>query len=122
MEFKTVTIACPIRDREAYLPSYLQAIVNQTYPRCFTNLFFVTNNITDNSIKILKQFKEKYSKKYPLIRLDNLNNDKIPYDGEKRLVRARDGRVYNHLAELRNYITNNVNTDFLFSVDSDIML
>lgn len=119
---KSVTIACPIRDREDYLPYYLDNILQQTYPKELTNLFFVTNNITDNSIKILKKFKTHNSHKYPLIRIDSYNNEKIPYDGEKRLARAMDNSVYDFLAHLRNYICMNVNTEYLFSVDSDIML
>lgn len=123
MEYnKTVTIASPIRDREKYLPFYLKAISNQTYPKNLTNLLFVTNNIKDNSLKILKQFKSNNSNKYNLIRIDNINNENIPHDGENRLLRARTKKVYYFLAELRNYICSNTNTDFLLSVDSDIML
>jgi glycosyltransferase involved in cell wall biosynthesis len=123
MEFnKTVTIACPVRDREIYLPYYLKNILNQTYPKQLTNLFFVANNVTDSSLQILKSFKKKYSEKYPLIRIDRYDNDKIPYDGEKRMVRGKNMQVYSFLAELRNYICKNTETDYLFSVDSDIML
>lgn len=123
MEYtKTVTIASPIRDRELYLPFYLQAILEQTYPKELTNLLFVTNNVTDNSIKILKKFKKLYDEKYSLIRIDDYSNSNIPYDGEIRCVRAKTTKVYSFLAELRNYICQNSNTDHLFSVDSDIML
>lgn len=118
----TVTIACPVRDREDYLPYYLQAILKQTYPRNLTNLFFVANNVTDNSIKILKTFKQQHSQNYPLIRIAELNNEKIPYDGSNRMVRTKNQDVYNFLATLRNYICKNVSTDYLFSCDSDIMI
>jgi cellulose synthase/poly-beta-1,6-N-acetylglucosamine synthase-like glycosyltransferase len=119
---KTVTIASPIRDRENYLPTYLECILKQTYPKKLTNLFFVTNNIKDNSIQILKQFKKEHENKFNLIRLDNYNNENIPHDGEHRLLRAKTKKIYLFLAELRNYICQKVNTDYLFSVDSDIML
>lgn len=119
---KTVTIACPVRDREQYLPFYLNAIQKQTYPKKLISLFFVTNNITDDSLKILKKFKQQHSKSYANIRIDDYSNETIPYDGENRTVRAVTNKVYHFLSDLRNYIAKNTTTDFLFSVDSDIML
>lgn len=124
MEFnKTITIACPISNREDYLPYYLWNIIKQTYPKNLINIFFVTNNIKDNSIKILKNFKTKYKNEYNEIRLDNIDNNTVLDDtGNNRAVRNINNNVYTFLATLRNYITKYTNTDYLFSVDSDIMI
>lgn len=119
---KTVTIACPVRNREQYLPFYLDSIFKQTFPKELTNLFFVTNNCTDDSKKILKKFKQTHEHLYPHIRIDNIDNDAIPDDTESRYIRSKTNSIYVFLAELRNYIAFNTNTDFLFSCDSDIML
>jgi len=119
---ETITIACPIHNRGKYLPFYLKCILNQTYPKNQTDLFFVTNNCTDDSIKILMKFKQAHSDKYSNIRLDNINDKSIPSDGEDRYSRSRTTVIYDFLSYLRNYICRNTNTDYLFSVDSDIML
>jgi len=119
---KTVTIACPVRNREQYLPFYLDCIKKQTYPKQWTNLFFVTNNCTDNSKKILNIFKKNNEHLYPLIRIDNIDNDKIPDDSSDRYIRSKTNSIYSFLAYLRNYITSNCNTNYLLSCDSDIMM
>jgi glycosyltransferase involved in cell wall biosynthesis len=94
MKNHTVTIACPVSNRAEYLPFYLDAILKQTYPKELTNLLFVANNVTDNSIQILKKFKQDYLNTYPLIRIEIINNQKIPDDTNKREIRAKTDAVY----------------------------
>ena len=116
-----VTIAAPISNREEYLPSYLNCILAQTYPKDLTSLYFLINNSTDQSKKILYNFRKEYIYLFKDITIDEYNNKDIP-DSRNRQNRVLDYRVYDHLSYLRNTVCEKVNTDWLFSVDSDIML
>jgi len=118
---ETVTISAPISNREAYIPSYLKCILSQTYPKELTNLYFLINNSQDNSQTLLKQFKKKYQISYNKIDVKIYNNSKIP-SSKDRLNRIIDNSLYEHLAYIRNLIFESIDTDWVFSVDSDIML
>lgn len=121
---KTITIAAPIRDREWVLPCYLNHIFNLNYPKEKITLLWIVNESLDNSSNILKQFKFQHINLYnnihilekPIIGLDNdsrfINNNKF----------VRIDQIYKHLANLRNEICDFAITDYLFSVDSDILL
>lgn len=114
-----VTVACPIRNRAAYLPHYLSAILKQTFPKKLTNLIFILNNSTDDSEKILYNFQNKYKDEYNKINIYTYNNINAPEDIRDPMHRAK---VYPMLANLRNIISDKTKTEWLFSVDSDIML
>lgn len=113
------TIAAPIRNRQEYLPHYLSAIAKQTFPKKLTNLIFILNNSTDDSEKILYNFQNKYKDEYNKINIYTYNNSIAPEDMRDPQHRAK---VYPMLANLRNVISDKTKTEFLFSVDSDIML
>lgn len=118
---KHITIAAPISNREEYLPSYLSSILAQTYPQELTSIYFLLNNSQDKSKTILYNFQKEYKNTYHKITIEEYNKKNIP-DSRDRINRIRDNRVYNHLADLRNIVCNRVDTEWLFSVDSDIML
>ncbi len=117
-ENPTITIACPVRNREWVLPYYLDHITKLTYPSNKIFLLFILNNSTDSSQIILENFKKTNFHKYNSIKIKTLNFKEQP-DDCRTLNRLEN---YSFLAELRNYITSLVNTDYLFSVDSDILI
>lgn len=117
--FPLVTITAPIRSRQKILPYYLNGILSQTFPHSNTQLLFVINNSTDNSENILNEFKKQYENEYMRIRIEKYNRPNVPEDKRIRNVRPA---IYTHLAEMRNYIAQQVKTEWQMSVDSDIIL
>lgn len=120
--FPTITIAAPVRNRQEYLPYYLSNIANQSFPKSNTNLYFLINNSTDKSEEILYKFKNEYNAQYNRIKIDKFNRPNIPEDVDIRSANIRMNYIYTHLAEMRNCILFQCKTDWLFSVDTDIML
>lgn len=66
----TVTIAILAKDKAHTLELYLQCIEQQTWPKKATNLYIRTNNNTDATAQILKQWLEKVHDDYALIFFD----------------------------------------------------
>ena len=120
MNKKTITIATLVRNREYILPHYLNHIYNIDYDKSKINILWVVNNSNDNSQKILEDFKSKYNSEYNKIKIDVINKTNLKEDTRKK--EPRIDYIYKHLAELRNYICENSNTDYLFSIDSDILV
>lgn len=119
MSLPTVTIAAPIRNREWILNQYLDHIIGLDYPKDRINIHFVLNDSTDFSREILLDFKKKYKNEYNEIHIDTYNRQ-VPEDARSALIRNK--HIYTHLSVLRNHILSNVKTDYLFSVDSDILI
>jgi len=59
-----VTIAILAKKKAATLPLYLDCILSQTYPKEKTLLYIRTNDNTDNTTEILKDFIEPHGHKY----------------------------------------------------------
>lgn len=116
---KTVTIGCPVRDRAWILPEYLEALLNIDYPKELISWKFVLNDSTDESEGILTGFflqhGDEYDWRVEIIRA----NQNAPED--KRVIGTRD-IIYRTLARVRNIFISDIETDYLFSVDSDIIV
>ena len=63
----SIVIAILAKNKEIFLPMYLNCIYNQTYSKKNIHLYFRTNDNTDNTIEILKNFIEKYGNEYASI-------------------------------------------------------
>lgn len=63
-EVDTVTIAILAKDKAHTLPEYLQCIENQTWPKNKTNIYIRTNNNTDHTALVLKEWIEKVKDQY----------------------------------------------------------
>lgn len=59
-----IVIAILAKDKACFLPFYLECIYNQTYNKKFIHLYIRTNDNTDNTSIILKDFILKYGDKY----------------------------------------------------------
>ncbi len=110
-----VFIGCPVRNRGWILPHYLEALKGLDYNHKKIEYCFIVNNSTDDTLDILQNFCHRTSSPVKIVSHDLPGNNKY-----------RRG-YYNlaHLAILRNILLNEFlksNADYLFSVDSDIIL
>lgn len=69
--FETVTIAILAKDKAHTLPEYLQCIENQTWPKNKTNIYIRTNNNTDNTVEVLRNWVERVKDQYLEIFFDD---------------------------------------------------
>lgn len=108
-----VMIGCPVRNRAWILPFYLKAMQALNYPRVKLQYCFVLNNSTDRSQEILEAFARQ-------------NNTAIVVcDQEKPQGVERGYYSLANLASLRNTLLSQFlesGADYLFSVDSDILV
>lgn len=118
-QFPNLTLGCPCRDREKYLPHYLNCIKNQDYPLNKITLLFIENDSTDNTLQILNQFKQENSHLFHRIKILTYNQNTPP---DKRETAIRETYTYNSLSKLRNYWLAQIKTPYAISVDSDIMM
>lgn len=124
MNDKKIVISCPVSNRGKFLPYFLDNLYKLDYPKKLITFYFLINNSHDDTESILLNFKSCYESEYNSINIDYYKKNKnVPLD-----CRVKDIRVkftYRHLAQLRNRILQYVSSsdaDFLFSVDSDIMV
>lgn len=109
----SVAIGCPVYEREWSLPRWLQSVFKQgVKPKDITFIFGITDG-EDNTRQLL----EKYGEKVRDIHFIDCN--------DLDSFRDRSPARFHPLAEIRNRILQKVmevNPDFYFSWDSDIIL
>lgn len=123
-----ILIAAPVRNRAWVLPEYLEHLRNLDYPKEKLAFKFILNDSTDESEKILNEFKENYQPEYRYIEIEKADFG-YPSDwGEDREKNKlnRFKYAYKALSKLRNLILAtawaDLETDYLFQVDSDILV
>jgi len=113
----------PVHQREWVLPYYLRNIYDLNYDKKLIHILWVINNTTDNSMAILEKFRQVYGSEYGSISIQIWENPKVGKD--ERTTEQRGSKGYEWLAELRNrgvYECLKGGYDYLFSVDSDVLL
>ena len=115
-----ITIASLVRNRDWILSDFLKHLYNIKYDKKKIILHFVINNSTDQSEVLIREFKKKYDKEYLRIKIDVLNKGGLEED--TRVGNTRFRVIYTRLSELRNYIFDKCNTDYLLNIDSDILV
>lgn len=118
---KTIRICTLIRNRAWILPYYLEHIYNLEYDKKLITIHFLVNNSTDSSLNLLQEFKEKHNSKYNNIIIEENNKSNLSEDNRDMRSRIANG-IYHHLAEMRNYLFNKCKEDYLFNIDSDILV
>ena len=98
---KTIRISTLVHNRDWILPFYLQNIYNLKYEKKLITIRWIVNNSTDQSLGLLKNFKEKYDSEYKNIIIDVINNKDVPLDKRDKETRITKG-IYTHLGKLRN--------------------
>lgn len=110
-----VLIGCPVRNRAWILPRYLQSLRNLDYDHSKIEYCFVVNNSVDNTLEILRNFKNEISNPVRIVHCNlHANNG-----------HQRGQYSFFHLAILRNILLDEflkTDCEYLLSVDSDILL
>ena len=112
---KKVMIGCPVRNRAWVLPRYLECLGKVEYPPEKTEYCFVINDCVDETPEILESFASEQRSPVKLIRMD-YGHDQGHDRGKYSFAR---------LASLRNLLLEGFldsDADYLFSVDSDILV
>lgn len=112
---ESILVASLIRNREWILPYFLKCIENIDYPSEKTHYYFILNNSTDNSFKLLRQFQEKH----PRVIIDIHN-----FSDRDRQDHSWDAELIRNMAEMRNMHLRKaefLQVDKLVSIDSDIL-
>lgn len=116
---KTITIAAPVRNRDWILQYYLDSLFRIDYPKELIELRFVINDSNDLTYDILSKFKSNMNDLYKKIHIDIYNRD-VPID--ERELSVRNNFIYEHLSKLKNFIISRTKTDYLFFLDTDILV
>ena len=117
----TVRICTLVRNREWVLPYYLEYLYNLKYDKKQITIYWLVNNSTDSSLNLLQAFKEKYKSEYNKIVIEEINKSNLPEDHRNAQSRKTNG-IYTHLSDLRNHMFNKCKEDYLFNIDSDILV
>lgn len=126
-----ILIGAPVRNRAWILPEYLKSIEGLMYLKSLISCCFILNDCEDNSKEILQAWKEKNKNKYNEIKIleRNFNNPndygEIGQGRSKRGLPSRKKYIYKTLAKLRNLLLQEASlseVDYLFSIDSDILI
>ena len=119
---KRILVACPIHQREWIIPYYLRDLYNLNYNKKLIDIYWIINNSTDNSLILLREFKQKYENEYNSITIEILNSTNKFKDDRKSALREQF--TYSWLASLRNKLLKKcvqLDNDFLWSHDCDIL-
>lgn len=114
---KKVMIGCPMRNRAWILPRYLESLTSLEYPSKYLNYCFIVNDCIDSTLSLLDTFANEHPNQVKI----------LVHDLGERQSRSHLRGYYNfaHLAQLRNSLLSaflKSDCDFLFSVDSDIVM
>lgn len=113
-----ILIGSLVRDRGWILPRFLKGIYELNFDKKNISLYFLVNDSIDKSKEVLEGFKYCFGDKYRNIIIEEKN---LGTQIDKRIGDRKP--IYKVLAELRNNLLDKgKNYDFLFSVDSDIIL
>ncbi len=118
MSLPKILIGSPVRNRARWLPYYLDHLTKLDYPKELIEYCFVVNDSVDESLRILQQF---VADRPGQVWTWNLGQNED--DRDDPVYRAQE--ILAGLALLRNLLLDTAKAsgaDFLFSVDSDIMV
>lgn len=113
-----ILIGSLIRNREWILPRFLTNVTKLNYPKEKITLCFILNDSQDSCHEILENFKKEFEKYYKQILITEINL------GTQEDMRVGNRKpVYKSLSQLRNMLlTKGSEFDYLFSIDSDILV
>jgi cellulose synthase/poly-beta-1,6-N-acetylglucosamine synthase-like glycosyltransferase len=133
----TVDIVFPCRNRQDHLPTFLDCLYNLQYPKHLISIFTIINDSSDDSEKILQQFKKEHEHEYKRIYIKRYDLNTPTYDSNRysiitpKIIQSKHGqrvtkqnethKVYKNLAKHRNSLMAKADSAYIFSVDTDIM-
>lgn len=121
-ELPTVLVASLIRNRAWCLPEFLKALDRQSksYPSDKISYLFIINDSVDDSEKILKNWAINEGKKYKEVKLAHIN-----FANADAVDHTWSDTKLANMALMRDKcleLLQSTGNDFLFSIDSDIIL
>lgn len=117
---KTITIASLIKNREWCLKEFLLGLDFQTkyYDSKLISFLFIVNDSIDNSLGILKEWKERVKDSYANIEIREINFENV--DNKDH---TWSNVKLNNMAYMRDLCMQELKkTDYLFMLDSDVIL
>lgn len=138
-ELPTIDIVFPLHSRAWCLPYFLDNIYNLDYPKDKISIITYLNNAFDGSDQIMYNFKKNHTNEYNKIDIYTYNLNIPQYDNNgqrgssivsntpingslyKQKIKNTAYDVYKGLAKLRNLLLNKTTSDFVFSIDTDII-
>jgi glycosyltransferase involved in cell wall biosynthesis len=136
-QLPTVSIVFPTRNRQDHLPTFLEHIYALDYPKKNISIATIINDSIDDSEQILQNFKKKHEHEYNKINIKRYDMGTPTYDSNRysyvapKIIQSNGiqrvitenithTKVYKNLAKHRNSLVHNADTDFIFSIDTDI--
>ena len=119
-----IMIAAPVRNRAWVLPRYLRALEALDYPQDRLLFRWLVNDSTDGSRQILRYWIRDMQPCNAGVQTLDYGRTESEYEGTARMAGPRS-RAYPILAALRNLIRTkalNSGVDYLFSVDTDVIV
>jgi len=114
---RNIMIGCPVRNRGWILPRYLECLSNQDYPSELLRYCFIVNDCIDTTPNLLADFARDKPGQVKII-----EQNQGSYQSKSHM---RGYYLFTHLASLRNILLTaflESDCEYLFSVDSDILL
>jgi len=112
----TIDIICPVRNRQFVISYFLEHIYNLNYPKNLISIIVCLNDSNDDSDKILTQFKQSHQNEYKNVKILTYNLNAPP---DSRYSSRLD--LYKNLPKIRNLLLQHCTSDYVFSIDSDIL-
>jgi cellulose synthase/poly-beta-1,6-N-acetylglucosamine synthase-like glycosyltransferase len=136
-QLTTVSIVFPTRNRQDHLPTFLEHIYALDYPKNLISIITIVNDSSDDSEQILQNFKKEHDCEYNKINIKRYDMGTPTYDSNRysyvapKFIQSNGiqkmisenithTKVYKNLAKHRNSLMHNADTDFIFSIDTDI--
>ena len=116
LNLPTIDIITPVRNRQFVISYFLDCIKNLDYPKHLISIITILNDSTDNSEQILKQFKQSHQNDYKQIKIIT-HNLSAPTDSR---IGSRE-EIYKTLYKVRNLLLQHCESEYIFSIDSDIL-
>ena len=117
---KTITIASLIKNREWCLKDFLNGLMLQSryYDPKLISFLFIVNDSVDKSLEILKEWKNLVKNDY-----DNIEIKIINFSNTDSIEHKWDDAKLRNMAYMRDICLQKLkNTDYLFMIDSDVIL
>jgi len=122
IEFPSIKICTPVKNRVWCLQEFLQSVVKQDYPKEKISFLFIENDSTDETLKALIDWSKKWKKKYEKIEITSIKFQN-PLAQHPPTEHQFPDLTLANLTYMRNFFVDNIgDNDYIFNLDSDVIL
>lgn len=114
-----VLLAILVKDKSHTLPLYLECIDRQTYPKHLISVYIRTNNNTDNSAQILREWRDKHEAEYERIVLEDQDVEQRVERFEQHEWNAERFEVLGKIRQKSIQLSIDLDCDWYFVIDAD---